>query len=169
MNNNDDKETAKQSESLGIAEQNRIRARAIRILGNRQMSSNEIERRLLDKGESEEAAKETTEWLERIGAINDVEYAAAIVRHYTEKSYGMARIKNELFRRGIPREMWDDAIECSEEPDEAVDEYLDRKLRGSRDKDELRRAVNALCRRGFSYDDARSAVSRYLENTEESE
>jgi len=168
----DNKDIEAREELQETPEQSRSRVRAVKILGSRQLSSREMEKRLVRKGESEETAQETVKWLENIGAVNDGEYAAAIVRHYSTKGYGIARIKTELHRRGINREMWDDALVSLEgiETDEVTYQFLDKRLRGSNDKTDLRRAVEALCRRGFSYEDARTAVSRYLEslaNTDE--
>ena len=165
------KENAEPDLFSETSEQSRARTRAIRILGNRQLSSREMEKRLLARGESEETAMDTVKWLEDIGAVNDSEYAAAIVSHYTSKGYGVARIRDELFKRGIPRDMWDETLQKLDdvESEEAMLRFLDKKLRGSSDKEELRRATDALRRRGFDYEDARSAVARYLESIENTE
>jgi len=143
------------------------RARAVRMLGSRNLSAREIERRLIGKGESAETAHCTVEWLEDIGAINDTEYAAAIVKHYSGKGYGAARIRDELFRRGIPRDLWDDALVSYDGMEDAAYGFLEKKLRGSCDPDDLRRATDSLCRRGFRYEEAKDAVRRYVANREE--
>ena len=143
------------------------KARALRMLGNHSLSAREIEKRLVNKGESHETAGQTVEWLKEIGMVNDAEYAASIVGYYSAKAYGKARIRDELFKRGIDRELWDEAMNGVEETEDAVCELLMKKLRGSREKDELRRAADFMHRRGFSYEEARAAINRYLENTEE--
>ena len=140
--------------------------RALKILGSRSFSEKEMLKRLTSKGETPENAEEAVKWLVELGYINDSDYALLIVRHYAAKGYGIARIRDELYKRGIPRELWDEKLEeldDSEMTDTAL-EFLTKKLRGSVDKDDLRRASNALVRRGFSYDDARAAVNRYLED-----
>jgi len=149
--------------------QSTSKARALRILGNRSLSAREIEKRLIQKGESEETAQNTVGWLEDIGYISDTEYAAAIVKHYSSKGYGLARIKDELYRRGIQRDLWDTALQDLGGMQEAAQEFLKKKLRGSLDKEDMRRAVDALCRRGFQYQEAREALNRYLEEAEEPE
>ena len=141
--------------------------KALRILGSRNLSAGEVEKRLISRGESPESAKETVEWLESFGAVNDPEYASMIVRHYSVKGYGLARIKEELYRRGIKREMWDDALSGIDGMEDAALTFLEKKLRGSSDKDEMRRAAGALCRRGFSYAEANEAMGRYLKNLDE--
>ena len=160
----DNKERVAQSGDMAIAA---AKKRAVRILGNRYMSRHEIEKRLVSKGDSEEAAKKAVNWLEEAGAINDEEYAAMIGRHYTAKGYGQARIRDELYRRGIPREMWDAVLDKADGIDEAAIDYLKKKLNGSSEKENIRRAEAALLRRGFSYDEARNALNMYLEELQE--
>jgi len=143
--------------------------RALKILGSRQLSAGDMERRLISKGETEENARLAVAWLEKLGAIDDIRYAESICKHYSAKGYGLARVKDELFKRGIPKDLWDEALSAVEEAemDDAAVEFLRKKLRGSVDKDDIRRATDALCRRGYSYEDARVAVKRYIEDADE--
>ena len=164
-----DEEYEELREALALSS---AKARALRILGNRRLSAKEIEKRLISKGEADETARRTLEWLDSIGMIDDKEYAESIAKHYSSKGYGMARIKDELYKRGIDREMWEDALNCVDAMEESAVSFLEKKLRGSSDKDELRKAADALCRRGFTYAQARTAVKTYLEtldNIEEEE
>lgn len=149
------------------AEVTLAKARALRIIGHRQMSVKEMTNRLVQKGESVETALETSEWLIKIGAINDADYANTIVRHYAASSYGIGRIRDELYRRGIDKELWEEALRELPEMDESIYRILSRKLKGSKpDKKELGRVTNGLYRRGFSWDEIKTAVDRYM-NTEE--
>ena len=144
------------------------KARALRILGNRSLSAREMEVRLIGKGESAETARRTVEWLEDIGMVNDCEYAGMIARHYIAKGYGIARVKNEFFKRGIQRELWEEALNDLSGMEEASYNFIAKRLKGECGKDELRHAANALIARGFSYEEARAAVNRYLEGVGES-
>ena len=146
--------------------ENTAKTRAMQILSKRDISAREMEKRLIEKGESSETARETVEWLVEIGYIDDSKYAAQIVRHYTAKGYGIHRVKDELYRRGISREIWDEALSELSGTDDAAVAFLEKKLKGSRDKDDLRRASDALCRRGFSYEEAKTAINKYLEAVE---
>ena len=139
--------------------------RALRILGNRSFSEKEMLKRLTDKGESQENAEEAVHWLVELGYINDSGYATLIVRHYSDKGYGLSRIRDELYKRGIPRDYWDEklALLNDEDMEDAALAFLTKKLRGSDDNDDIRRASDALVRRGYSYDEVRAAVNRYLE------
>jgi len=157
------------SKLLNGIEVSSAKARAIRILGNRSLSASEVKKRLIRNGGSDEAAAETVAWLEETGLVDDAHYAGAIVRHYCAKGYGPAKLKGELHRRGIPRELWDEHLgkldgECFEP---AIDSFLEKKLKGSKQQADLRRAADALKRRGHAYEQIREAIDRYLENNEE--
>ena len=148
-----------------MADLENTKKRALKILGSRNFSEQEMVRRLTSKGDSQENAEEAVKWLVELGYINDSDYATLIVRHYASKGYGEARVRDELYKRGIPRDLWDEKLAelDGEESKDAALEFLKKKLKGSDDKGDLRRASDALVRRGFSFDDARAAVNKYLE------
>ena len=143
------------------AARSKCRERALRIIGARPMSKKELRDRLVEKGETSENAEETVDWLRELRLLNDADYAGMVVRHYAAKGYGPGRIRNELYRRGVPRALWDDALEELPEQDDAIDRLLRKKLRGDvSDRDALRRATDCLYRRGFKSEDIRAAVER---------
>ena len=96
-----------------------------------------------------------------LGFVNDENYAGMVVRHYAAKGYGRARIREELRRRRVPRELWDAALCEMPEQADTVERLLAAKLRGrSPEGDDLRRACAALIRRGFSWEEVSSAAKR---------
>lgn len=137
------------------------RAVAADLIGKRAMSRRDLERKLQEKGASEADARYAAEWLEAIGAINDAEYAAALVRHYSGMGYGPARVRDKLYEKGVPRELWEDALDELPENDGQIDKFLASKLRGREpDEKEKRRLTNALLRRGYSWSDVKAAWER---------
>ena len=143
--------------SLGKAKQ-----RALRIIGAVPLSEAALYERLVQKGESEGNAAACVAWLKSLGFLDDIEYAKNLVRHYAQKGYGRLRIRDELYRRKIPRIYWDEALEQMPEPEDTIDRLLQKKLRSEEpDKKEIKRATDALLRRGFSWEEVRSALSRY--------
>jgi len=142
-----------------------VKKRALKILGSRNFSEKEMIKRLTGKGETHEDATAAVRWLVELGYINDPDYATLIVRHYSAKGYGEARVRDELYKRGIPRDLWDEKLlELGDiEENDAALGFLTKKLRGSTDKADIRRASEALVRRGFGYDEAKTAVTRYLD------
>lgn len=144
------------------AEKVSARARALRMLGHRPMSRKEVTDRLAQKGTDEVTAEETADWLQNIGALNDEEYALQIVRHYSARGYGVGRIKDEFYKRGVPRELWDDALSERPDSDETVYKLLKSKIKSENpDRSEITKAANALYRRGFSWDEIKSAVNKF--------
>lgn len=143
------------------AEKISARSRALRMLGHRHMSRKEVTDRLKQKGTAENTADNTADWLESIGALNDEEYARQIVRHYSAKGYGAGRIKDEFYKRGVPRELWDDALADIPDSGDTVYKLLLSKIKSEEpDRDEITKAANALYRRGFSWDEIKRAVNK---------
>ena len=136
------------------------RARALRILGSRMLSRRELMNKLKEKGETEEDAEAAVDFLESMGFIDAAESAAALVRHYSKRGYGPARVKDELYRRGVPKELWEAAMEELPEDTEAIDALIDRRLRDLSDVREVKRVTDMLLRRGYSYEQVKSAMLR---------
>lgn len=148
-------------ESLRAASRRALaRERAIELISRRQLSRAELEKKLIDKGESEEDAAYCAAWLEERGLIDDARYAAAVARHYAAKGYGAGRLRAELSRRGIARELWDEAIDAAPPNEEKLDRLIAARLRDANDRDEVRRLSQSLSRRGYSWDEIRDALER---------
>ncbi|MCI7733721.1 MAG: recombination regulator RecX [Dysosmobacter sp.] len=145
-------------EAAGVSN---VKATAADLIGKRAMSRRDLERKLQEKGASEAEARYAAEWLEAIGAINDADYAALLVRHCAQLGYGPARIRDKLYEKGVPRELWEDALDTLPDQSEDVDRFLRSKLRGELpDEKEKKRLTDALLRRGFSWGDVRAAWNR---------
>ena len=153
-----------QSERLELMEAAGLslcKGRALRILGTRSMSRKELYDRLLRKGESPENSQECVRWLTELGYLDDKQYAGEIVRHYAAKGYGIYKIKSELQRRGIDRELWDEAVGEMPVDEDMVYELLMKKLQTIEpDRKELKKATDYLHRRGFSWDEIKMAMNK---------
>ena len=137
---------------------------AANMIGSRALSRKELEHRLVRKGADEADVEAAVDWLEDIGAVDDAAYAAAVARDYGRRGYGPARVREELRRRGVPRELWDEAMAEIPESDEILDALIRKKCRGDlSDPKELKRVSDGLLRRGFSWGEVRAALSRYTE------
>ena len=137
------------------------RDRALAIVSQRQMSRRELGGKLRDKGVDEETAAWCVDWITEHGFIDEEAYAAAIARHYAAKGYGEGRVRQELMRRGIPRELFDDAFAAMPEGDEKLDRFIAARLRDPDDRDEVRKLSAALYRRGYSGEEIREALRRH--------
>ena len=139
----------------------RVKGQAAEMIGRRAMSRAELERKLREKGASENDAAYAAQWLEAIGAINDADYAAALVRHCAARGYGPGRTREKLREKGVPRELWDAALEELPGNEEQILRFLEGKLRGSQPEEkEKKRLTDALLRRGYPWGDIRAAWNR---------
>jgi regulatory protein len=142
--------------------------RAVRIIASAGVSKRDLHQRLIQKGETPDHADETLRWLEELELLDDGKTAAQLVRSAVAKGYGKARIKQILYQKQIPQEYWDDALEEVPEMDDAVDKFLAQRLRGREpDQKELKRTIDALLRRGHSWQDIRAGLSRYSASLED--
>lgn len=154
----DDKTLQKLKEAAGVSN---VKATAADLVGKRAMSRRDLERKLQDRGASETEARYAAEWMEAIGAINDADFAAVLARHCADLGYGPQRVREKLYEKGVPRELWDDALDTLPDSAGQIDAFLERKLRGRvPDQREKKRLCDALLRRGFSWGDIRAAWSR---------
>ena len=143
------------------------RSRGAHIVSSRMVSKKELKDRLQRRGADAETAEETADWLEELGAVNDEAYAGAIARHYGQMGYGRLRVQQELQRRGIGRELWDDAIAQLPEPAETIRLLLDRRTKGGQVTAEEGRKLSAMLqRRGFSWREIRPVLQEYLSGAE---
>ncbi len=144
-----------------------LKEKALALLARKPVSRRELERKLGEWEATEEETLRICDRLEELGVLDDRRYAAQVVRHYCGKGYGARKLRDELYRRGVPRELWDQALEEAEEPESAVDAFLEKKLKGSRDPKDLKKASDALARRGYSWSEISEGLRRYGADVED--
>lgn len=162
------------------AQRSAVRGKALDMVAAKPMSRRELVDKLTAKRPKtrdgrerppladEALANETAGWLEELGYLNDAEYAKQVVKHYSAKGYGEHKIKDELFRRGVPKSLWDAALLESVEPEEGIDAFLQKRFKGCQpDQKELKRASDALARRGYRWNEIREGLNRYGAGIEE--
>ena len=148
-----------------------VREKALALLSARPMSRKELVDKLTARPRDREKepladremAEAAADRLEELGYLNDADYARALAEHCAARGYGPAKLREELYRRGVPREHWDAALEAMETPAAAIDAFLAKKLRGADPSDPkaLKRAADALARRGFHWEDIKDALRRH--------
>ena len=150
------------------AARSETRTRAANMISARPLSKKELSGKLRAKGASEEDAAAAAGWLEEIGALDDAAYAAMLVRHYSAMGYGEGRLRDELYRRGVPKDLWDEALAAAPEAEEVLERVIAQKT-GGRPLDEKgrRRLCDMLLRRGFSWRDVKAAMNKTGETIEE--
>jgi len=141
---------------------------AARTLGHRSASKGELTKKLLQKGFSKEDSEEAVSWLEERGFVDDASYADALMQYYAGRGYGARRISEELYRRGIEREISEDVLSRLPDFKDEISSLIEKKLRGSSLTPEKKNKIVAfLIRRGFGYDEIRAAFSDLRLDTED--
>ena len=132
--------------------------RAVRIVSASSVSKRDLEYRLVQKGEDPKQAKQAVEWMSDLNLLDDAKTAQQIVDRCIRKGYGISRAKQALYEKRIPKEYWVDAL--TEYPDQTdkILEFLHSRLKDSREERDVRRATEALLRRGHSYQEIRKAM-----------
>ena len=100
------------------------KSRAVRIISTTGVTKRDLERRLVQKGESEQDARSAVEWLDDLKLLDDAEIARQIVQRGVGKGYGKARIRQMLYEKQVPRQYWDVALAAMPGVDEALDDFL---------------------------------------------
>lgn len=134
--------------------------RAVRIVAASNVSRTDLEQRLIHKGESPQQAREAVAWMEELSLVDDSKTARQIVEGCARKGYGLNRAKQALYEKRIPKELWEDALADYPDQSDEILKFLRSRLRGSRDEREIKRATDALLRRGHSYSDIRKGLSK---------
>lgn len=134
--------------------------RAVRIVAASNVSKRDLERRLVQKGEDPRQAQQAVAWMEELNLVDDRETARQVVSRCAAKGYGIARAKQALYEKKIPKEFWEEALEDYPDQTEAILAFLRSRLKGNADDREVRRAIDALLRRGHSYGEIRKALEK---------
>ena len=141
--------------------------RAVRIVSAASVSRRDLEARLVRKGEDPRQAKEAVAWMEDLHLVDDRATAEQVVSSCISKGYGLARAKQALYEKRIPKEYWDEALADYPDQTEKITAFLKSRLDADSDEKQVRRAVDALIRRGHNYGTIRRALDALSFDTED--
>ena len=152
-----DEEYARLQESAG---QMSAKMRAVRIVSASSVSKRDLQHRLVQKGEDPEQAKAAVQWMEDLDLLDDRKTAEQIVNRCIHKGYGLSRAKQALYEKQIPKSLWEEALADYPEQEAYIREYLCDHLADKADQKQVKKAIDALIRRGHSY----GAIRRQLDD-----
>ena len=132
--------------------------RAVRIVSASSVSKRDLEYRLVQKGEDPKQAKQAVEWMSNLNLLDDAKTAEQVVDRCIRKGYGLSRAKQALYEKRIPKEYWEDALADYPDQTDKILEFLRSRLKDSCEERDVRRATDALLRRGHSYQEIRKAM-----------
>lgn len=125
--------------------------RAVRIVAASSVSKRDLEQRLIRKGEDPVQAKEAVEWMSNLSLVDDLKTAEQIVQRCIHKGYGLARAKQALYEKRIPKEYWDAVLTDFPDQTDVIAAYLREHLDLRSDMRQKRKVIDALIRKGHSY------------------
>ena len=134
--------------------------RAVRIVAASSVSKKDLQQRLIHKGEDPEQAKKAVQWMADMDLLDDRKTAEQIIRRCISKGYGLARAKQALYEKKIPKQYWEEVLADYPDQEDAILEFLRSRLGGNYDQRDLQRAIDALMRRGHSYPQIRRALQQ---------
>lgn len=100
-------------------EQSKLKNYVLWLLSRQEYSKIQIQQKLKVKGADPEFAERLIDWCEKHGFIDDVRYSESFVRRLINKGFGLIRIRNEAYQKGISFELVQTIVEELE-----IDWYL---------------------------------------------
>ena len=132
--------------------------RAVRIVSASSVSHRDLQDRLIRKGEDPDQAREAVRWMEDLHLVDDRNTAEQIVHSCISKGYGLQRAKQALYEKRIPKQYWEEALEDYPDQADRIESFLRSRLEEDSDQKQIKKAIDALIRRGHSY----SVIRRVL-------
>ena len=143
---------------LSAAAEMSAKMRAVRIVSASNVSKRELEHRLVQKGEDAASAKNAVSWMEEMDLLDDEKTAEMIVHRCAAKGYGIARAKQALYEKRIPKAYWESALENYPDQTEYIRTYIADHLPSQPDPKAVKKVIDALLRKGHSYGDVRHVL-----------
>ncbi|MBS7299301.1 MAG: regulatory protein RecX [Eubacteriales bacterium] len=136
-----------------------VKEKALRLLEFRSHSEFELKEKLNHFGAKSEDIEKTFEFLHEYHLTDDRIYASRLANDLSHiKKFGKHRIKAELARRGIGRDIISDVLEEIETDEgEQLLPLMEKKLSGDFDRKNRDRAFRYFAARGYSFDDIKRA------------
>ena len=133
--------------------------RAVRIVSASSVSKKDLQQRLVQKGEDPQQAREAVKWMSDLNLLDDARVAEQVVARCIYKGYGLARAKQALYEKKVPREYWEVALADYPDQSDRIEDFLLARLDADSSEKEIKKAIDALVRRGHSYGTIRRALN----------
>ena len=141
--------------------------RAVRIVSASSVSKKDLQQRLVQKGEDPDQARQAVEWMSDLNLLDDARVAEQVVARCISKGYGLARAKQALYEKKVPKTYWEEALADYPDQQDKIEDFLRSRLDPDSDDKEVKKAIDALMRRGHSYGIIRRALNELSFEAEE--
>lgn len=151
-------------EIIRLSNEHRAKEKALWLISYRDHSKKELVDKI-KRTYDEDSAQKAADRLEELGLVNDENFAY----HYAERLLFHKHMSKksafyELRQKGISPETADEILESIDvDAAEQIRAVLNKKYKNLADEKIRRRAVAALQRLGFGWDDIKSVINEYTE------
>lgn len=146
-------------EIIDKSNERRAKEKALWLISYRSHSKKELFDKL-KRGFDEESAQKAVDRMEELGLINDEEFAKLYARKLVNgKKMSVKAAEFELYRKGIDKITAEQVLgELEYDPQTQIIEFITKKYKNIDDEKIKRRAVAALQRKGYSWEEIRQAI-----------
>ncbi len=138
------------------------REKALRLLEFRSHSEKELTDKLKRAGAKDEDIERVLEFCREYGFVDDARYAANKARDLKNlKKYGKNRIRQELYSKGIDREIIDAAIdELDDDFEETLYPLVQKRLGGDFERKNIDKCIRYFIYRGYDLREIKECIER---------
>lgn len=137
-------------------------------INKRRYTKKELINKLIQREYDREIAEEAVKYLEELDYVNDADYARRYIHDAVRiKKHGIIRIKNDLYQKGIDRNVIDEVlVDIDVDSANVINELIQLKANNLdlTDEKQFNKLVAFLVRRGFNYGESVHSVRNYREN-----
>lgn len=134
--------------------------RAVRIVSASSVTKKDLRQRLVQKGEDPAQAEAAVAWMADLNLLDDARVAEQVVSRCISKGYGQSRAKQALYEKKVPKTYWEEALADYPDQLDRITDFLQSRLERGCDQREVKKAIDALMRRGHSYGTIRKALTQ---------
>lgn len=145
--------------------------KAVDLLSRRDHSKGELADKLMQRGFDVGAIESSFEKLESYGYLDDRRFAKTYATQLQQlKGYGKRRIVTELYRKKVCSEIIDETLDEMDFSESELVELIRRKyLKHLDDEKGVKRTIDALIRRGYSYGEIKAALEDAVQDEDAQE
>ncbi len=149
--------------------------RACYLLDERDYSYSMMYQKLMRTYQDRELCNSVMQQLVQCGSINDRRYAERLAEYLVvSKRYGIFRARQEMLRRGLEKNLVEDALDGWEDAvEENIPTVLEKKyaryLTDPKDWKAREKVVAGMARLGYNYRDVKAAIEDYFADWDEDE
>lgn len=132
------------------------------MLSRRALTEKQIREKLAKKEYTDDIIESVIGRLYYLDLIDDSKYAESALRSLKIRGYGKLRIRYELIRKGVPKNIAEEALCDFEADNDILFKLIDKRLKGECfDIKEIQKTSASLARKGYTWEEINTAIKNY--------